>query len=707
MTQDSAGDGIERTRRAVLRASAALLGAGAAGTAAGRPDNPIRGAGAPYDLDDGPFRNAEAVGYHSIGGVGPASRSGHASQRNDHDRNIAIDVHGDLAAVSFLQSGAEDGGRRLAILDVTEFDDATSEAELADAELRVLAIHRTANTEANSAHAVRFSADGECVFLATAAFLPFTDGYHGGSEGGADPADPETKPQVSGGVVAFDVSDPTDPAAVDSLTAPFTTGAIGLDYQRIDGTEYIFATKDFGFFAPDSGVFVLQFDREAGKLSVVNRWTADGNTARGEVGTEHGVSYVADVAVHEDPRTGRPTAYVADWNRGMRVLDVSDPTDIAHVGQFDALQTKDATPFPGLVEMPDGDRKRVAVANHEEYDERFDQRDDRNFMNPHPEKTNPNSTGTVFLVDCDGIYPAESGHDGEEPAQLGELDNWTWANVDTDPDVGFEDIRFKRRHLSPHSATVSRHGDGDDERFVVHQSHFHGGVRYLEVRPGTDDGLTEADGTRRDVRPTVNPHFEEREGEAFGWINETTDWSLVDVGHARPQSEVIEEETAPGRLTPRATTAAVSGGVTFAADQFAGARAVRHETVPLSPPMPVLSADRTYGAGPTRTTSVVEIDISALARDGDAATVRVRDRIPDGWTLINGDVETYPQGVRTAAEFERSVAPGEDATLSYRVKTPDDGVTSGTFGPVEVSVDGDEWVELTNTVEDVTAGPSL
>ncbi|PSQ17756.1 hypothetical protein BRC99_00395, partial [Halobacteriales archaeon QS_7_69_60] len=125
MTQDSAGDSIERTRRAVLRASAALLGAGAVGTAAGRPDDPIRGAGAPYDLDDGPFRNAEAVGYHSIGGVGPASRSGHASQRNDHDRNIAIDVHGDLAAVSFLQSGAEDGGRRLAILDVTEFDDAT------------------------------------------------------------------------------------------------------------------------------------------------------------------------------------------------------------------------------------------------------------------------------------------------------------------------------------------------------------------------------------------------------------------------------------------------------------------------------------------------------------------------------------------------------------------------------------------------------
>jgi hypothetical protein len=312
----------------------------------------------------------------------------------------------------------------------------------------------------------------------------------------------------------------------------------------------------------------------------------------------------------------------------------------------------------------------------------------------------------VFLVDCDGIYPGESGHDGDGPAKLGELDNWTWANVDTDPDVDFDDIRFVRRHLSPHSATVSRHAEGDAERFVVHQSHFHGGVRFLEVSPGTDEGLTEAAGTRRDVRPTVNPHFEERQGNPFGWINETTDWDLADIGHARPHSEVIEAETAPGRPTPRATTAAVSGGVTFTADQFAGARAVRHESVPLSPPLPVVSADRTYGAGPTRTTAVVDIDVSALSRDDDAATVRVRDRIPDGWTLIDGDVRTYPQGVRTAVEFERTVAPGDDETLSYRVKTPDNGVRRGSFGPVEVGAGG-EWVELAGTVEDVTAGPSL
>jgi len=705
---------FERTRRAVLQATAGLLGVGATGTVAGRPDDPIRGAGAPYGLDDRALRRADAVGYHSIGEVGPASTDGNARQRNDNDRNIAIDVHGGLAAASFLQSGEDDSGRRLAVLDITEFDEATTEDELAEAELDVLAIHRSVNTEANSAHGIRFSADGSHLFLATAAFLPFTDGYHGGSNGSADPSDALQKPQVSGGVVAFDVSDPTDPEVVDSLTAPFTTGAIGLDYQRIGGAEYVFATKDFGFFAPDSGVYVLEFDRETGTLTVVNRWSADGNTARGEVGTEHGVSYVADVSVHEDPRTGRPTAYVADWNRGVRVLDVSDPTAIRHIGQFDALQIKDATPFPDLVEMPDGSRKRVAVANHEEYDERFDQRDDRNFMNPHPQKTNPNATGTVFLIDCDGIYPGdpEYGADGG-PTRLGELDNWTWANVDTDSGVGFEDIKFKRRHLSPHSATVTKHSVDGEERFRVHQSHFHGGIRYLEVRPGTDDGLTElGDGTpgasgRRSYRPTINPHFEEREQEEFGWINNSTDWNLVDIGHARPRSEVIEDEKSPGRLTPRMTTAAASSGVTFTADQFAGVRAVRHRSVPVSAPLPALSASRSYGAGPTRTTSVIEIDLSALDRNGKAESFRVRDRIPDGWTLINGNVEVYPQGVRTAVEFETTVAPDANETLIYRVKTPDDGVTRGTFGPIEASLDGDAWIEIEGTVKEIVAGPSL
>jgi len=723
---DRYDDGFERTRRAILRASAGLIGFSAVGTTSARPDDPIPGSGPPYDLDDAPFERAAVVGFHSLGGVGAAGTAGRDRQRHDGDRQRAIDVHGDLAAVSFLNSGEEEPGRRLALLDISDFTGATTPAELDEAELSVHAFYRSVNAEATSGHGVRFSADGNYVFLATAAFLPFTDGYHGGSHGSVNPNNPGSKPEVTGGVVALDISNPANPEPVDSLTAPFTTGAYNVDYQRIGGTEYVFATKDFGFFAPDSGIYVLRFDRDTGKLTVVNRWSADGNTVRGGIGAEHGqpgpetspttaFSYVADVEVHEDPRTGRPTAYVADWNRGVRVLDVSEPTNIDHVGQFDMLQARAATPFPALVEASDGTTKRVAVANHEEYDERFDQRNDDNFMNPHPNKTNPNSTGSVFLIDCDGIYPEDPAYDGgEDPTRLGELDNWTWANVDTDPGIGFEEIKFKRRQLSPHSPTVTRHETDSGERFVVHQSHFHGGVRYLEIRPGTEDGLTEADeategGTgRRQHRSTVNPYFEDRAGDPFGWVNNTTDWDLVEVGHARPENKTIEEEISPQRPTPRVTTAAVAGGVTLLPDQFAGVYAAQHESVPLSAPLPIVDSSRSYSAGPTRTTSNVYIDLSTVKRrDGDAGTVRVRDRIPGAWRVVDGKVETYEQGVRTAVEFETTVVSGEDAVLSYRVKTPDDGVTRGTFGPVEVSLDGDEWVEVEGTISEVTAGPSI
>ena len=682
---------FDRTRRAVLRAAVAgVVGAGAAGTASGRPDDPIPGAAPPYDLEERWFRNAASVGHHSLGAVGDASTKGRRDQRIDGERNRAIAVHGDLAAVSYLHASEADPGRRLAILDVTEFNDATSVEELEAAELSVLSIHRSVNAEANSGHGVTFSADGRYVFLATAAFLPFTDGYHGGSSGEADPTEPE-KPQVSGGVVAVDVSDPADPRAVDSLTAPFTTGAVNVAHQRIGGEEYVFACKDFGFFAPDSGVYVLRFDRAADKLSVVNRWSADGNTARGEIGTEHGFSYVHDVVVHEDPLTGRPTAYVADWNRGMRVLDVSEPTDIDHVGQFDAHQINGVAPFPAAVETPTGS-KRVAVANHEEFDERFDQRDDDNFMNPHPEKLNPNATGTVFLVDCDGIY------EDDGTTQLGQLDDWTWANADTG-DVSLEELKFQRRHLSPHSPSVVTCEVGGERRFLVQQGHRHGGVRYLAVDPGEADGLT--GDARRDYRPTENPNVEGRDGTAeFGWIPASTDWRLRDVGHARPRNADTDG------LTPRVATTDAENGVTFAVDQRAGAHATRHEAMTPTPALPPVEADHAYEAGPTRTASRVVVDLAAGDRAGDAATVRVRDRLPDGWTLLEGDVETYPQGVRTAVEFTATVDPGTEATLEYVVEAPDE-VRRGTFGPVEVSADGEAWTELEGTVETVTVGPSL
>jgi hypothetical protein len=81
--------------------------------------------------------------------------------------------------------------------------------------------------------------------------------------------------------------------------------------------------------------------------------------------------------------------------------------------------------------------------------------------------------------------------------------------------------------------------------------------------------------------------------------------------------------------------------------------------------------------------------------------------VPDGWEVLEETVTTYRRGARTAVEFERSIDPGGSDTLEYVVKTPDDGVTTGTFGPIEVSVDGRTWVEVSGTIEEITAGPSI
>lgn len=52
----------------------------------------------------------------------------------------------------------------------------------------------------------------------------------------------------------------------------------------------MFACKDVGLISPDSGLNVLRFERDPGKLVFVNRWTAAGTTVRGGVGPEHGLS---------------------------------------------------------------------------------------------------------------------------------------------------------------------------------------------------------------------------------------------------------------------------------------------------------------------------------------------------------------------------------------------------------------------------------
>lgn len=402
------------------------------------------------------------------------------------------------------------------------------------------------------------------------------------------------------------------------------------------------------------------------------------------------------------------------------MLDVSDPTNIRHVGQFDMNQAHYATHVPALIEMPDGRAKHVAIASHEEPDERFDQRsgavDRAIYKTPHPNKTNPNSTGTVFLVDCEGIYPEDPGDarsPGDGPTQLGELDNWTWKNVDTGQgfggtpasEISAEEHRARLEaiqqpefsfQLSPHNSEVAMHTIDGEETVVVHQGHYHGGARYLAVDPGTDDGLT--GDAWRDYRPFENPFVEGRDGsERFGWINTTTDWALTDIGHARPTNETT------GDLSPDVWGSVERNGVTFSADRGAGVYATHHDAIPVTRGLPVIGTVGREDDGDLFTvgqTNRVDLTVETFERRGaDSATVTVRDRVPSDYEVVGGDaVETYPEGVRTAVEFESGVAPGETKTLTYFVRSSED-TQGNTFGPVEVSPDGVNWLEIAGTVD--------
>jgi hypothetical protein len=697
----------ERTRRSLLRAGAGVLGLGAVGSASAHPGTGKGHSSAPSDgedlfaLDNGQaFRNARTVGYHSMAGVGPARTDGRAAQRHDGDTNAEIRTHGDIAVTCYRASGGEDEGRRLGVLDISEFNDASTRQELEEAEFTVLSILRNIGAESNLATDLKLSDDGDYAFIGTQALVP----VDGGSNGKMNISDARSRPETSGGVVAVDISDPGRPRTVDVLDSPFSTGVHNLFHHRIDGTDYVFACKDLGFLSVDSGLYIARFDRDPGKLTLVNRWTADGNTVRGGIGAQHGLSYVHDVEVQDDPRNGRPTAYVADWDRGLRVLDVSDPTNVKHIGQFDMFQSHFATPFPDVVEMPNGETKRVAIASHEEPDEKFDQQSSVIYNTPHEDKTNPNSTGTVFMVDCDGIYPDDPGYTdprsaGDGPKQLGELDNWTWKNVDTDPNVSFADIDQPSFSfmLSPHNSQVARHEVGNEERFYVHQSHYHGGTRYLEVKPGNDDGLT--GDARRDYRPDPNPSDQVPREEPIGWINNGTDWSMVDRGHARPRNA----ET--GDLSPDFWSSVEHNGVTYSGDRGAGVYASHHNPIPLTAPRPPLEVTRqddgtVFTAGGT---NQIDITVETFERGtGEAASVTVRDRIPSGYEVVGvaGDIEfeTYPQGVRTAVEFSPAVEPGETRTFTYFIET-DAGSGGRTLGPVEVSSDGAEWAAVAGTTD--------
>jgi hypothetical protein len=122
-----------------------------------------------------------------------------------------------------------------------------------------------------------------------------------------------------------------------------------------------------------------------------------------------------------------------------------------------------------------------------------------------------------------------------------------------------------------------------------------------------------------------------------------------------------------------------------------------------------VSLDRTMVESVTRTddgtvytagdTNHVEIDLTAADEP-----LYIRDTLPSGWTVTGGDFDhdhENDDGTTTVVFTAHGEGGTESLDAHYFARSPNgpQGSGSHTFGPVEVSTDGDGWVAVAGTTD--------
>ena len=650
----------EKTRRTVLKTVGAALGVGAAAGSASAhewgsgstADGPETGKPSSADVPGG-TENASVVGYHSMGSTGGEGRAGRPSKPH-YGAQTEIRVRGDYAYVGFFSSDRPTPGRGMAIVDISGYNKASTTAEADTASMSVVS-YLTNNSTATAVMDLKVSDDGQYVFLGTQPYTalfpdPRSDPVGAATEGEAsDPApntDAESFSAVPGAVIAVDVSDKGNPQTVGTQQVS-GTGVHNLFHHRIGQEEYVFAIHDLN--DGTEGMYVYRFDRASGQLEPVNQWTATGNARQGELGPD--LDYIHDVEVQDDLVTGKPTVYLSYWGNGLRVLDASDPENLVERGKFEMSACHFASPAPALFETSDGSLKRVAVASQEI-------------------SANNTSTGKINLVDTSGIYEADDKmldvptdvDSGATPSTFGEFDTWEWQNEDgKNARYSDTEVNFSNFTLSPHNSDFAVDENGD---FWVHQSHYHGGIRFLKFEE-TASGL-----------------------------------ELNEKGFSRPDKGVPKESRMQGLtdVTPNCWAAVESNGVTFGSDINQGVHAVNHDAIEVGGGPAVADIARSDDASVFTggQTDRVNLDVQFLDR---YESVTVRDRLPSSWDAYNEgeSYDTYEEGGATYVEFGAAASQGD--TLSYFADVGEES-NGATVGPVEVSTDGgDTWRAVPGTLE--------
>ncbi|PSP87359.1 hypothetical protein BRC90_10350 [Halobacteriales archaeon QS_4_69_34] len=621
------------------------------------------------------------VGYHSLGGVGSESLSG--SPDEPHYGGLSeLRVKGDIAACGLISSKSPTVDRGVALLDVSAYTRAESREELERAEMTVLSFIPNEDN-ATSVMDVKFSDDGQYLFVTQQPVAALFAVLAGNAPEARSEGDSFENPEHAG-VLAVDVSNPGDPEILGRQEYAF--GMHNCYHHRIGGEDYVFGVT--GPLGDPAGVYVHRFDRTSGELELVNFWAHDAEYRQGEVGdptNKAGLAsneyYAHDITVIDDPVTGDPYAYLANWGTehdsgnsksGARVLDVSDPADIEELGVFTMERAHTIEPIRRTV-----NGKRLFVVGQE---------------NPNPDAdtgdgsekyTNERGhTGHYYLVDATGVEKDDvdlgaASLDTEESTAGDELAKWVWRT-----NAAFDDFTYSAHNID----IIDTEVDGTRRLFVT-AGHYHAGTRVLEIGYPGGPAVSEED---RQGDPYDDLSEDEEPISEGGNPSGSNGWLLAETGWSRTHFNTPPDSKfgSLSAATPYRWGAVGENGVIFSSDISTGVYAMRLD----DPAIPVgtrtvheasatLEDDgSTFTAGQTnQVTITVETE----------APVEVRLNVPRLWEVVAGDPhEEREVADNRLVEFDE---PADGSTKFDVFLEPQEAPTGTvyTLGPVEVTSDVD------------------
>ena len=606
----------DATRRAILKGAAGALGLAGVGVAGADPTSKDHGEVDNHNVHDhNSTFNTDLVGFHTLGDVGSESVSG-GPDNPLYGMITDVWLDGDLGFVSMQSTSEPTGNRGVAILDVSAYTRAESRAELDNAEMTVLSYIGN-ETEAGTGNSVKVSDDGQ--------YLAYSKQAIGADYGNAASTSTEDQdaagPNVTGAEV-YDISDPGDPEYVGSAQGP-NAGFHNCFVHQIGGDHYVFGVQ--GVSPGSAGVHMYRI-RERG-IEPVNFW-GGGDLRDGEYGSpgqgrNAGGYYCHDFYVHEDPVTGRPLGFVAYWNYGVRVLDMSDPEDITELGFGPMRVAHYAQPVPELV-----DGKRLFVGGQELGNQ------------------SDGHSGYVDLFDGDDLFE-------EGVTECDRLAQWTL----------YENISYGGYAYSPHNNDVVVN-DGD--AWVV-QANYHGGIRFLKVEP-PGQGDVNADewhlAGRRYGDGSAERFVELDAGEQFSGI----------IGPGALGSTSVSHQFTPGEDDGEADADLIEAKLT-AGRNVQDNDLYLEKNVSGDPESPEWErVDRGFTFGSLeRVRGPVELGVLHRFRVETFANAASRYEIAGSYISDEGDADT--------GEFQRTVEEDGEAFYRDHIGVPSESKTEGDVSP--------------------------